>query len=182
MNNPLTVGKNKLAWIWFSICSFLLSSGAVICSCSTPNFVVWLHDHILQYTIHYLLWHVWKKFSSFSMRSRRSRHTFLRFFLLFFGEYFWDQLVTNFLHAQFLGQNVVDGLMIQIQLTTDHSDCQTSIKPHESPHFGHIFVRFLCTKSSRTRFVFHILTATQKCFMPSKNLYSWYSVLSISPF
>jgi hypothetical protein len=45
-------------------------------------------------------------------------------------------------HAQFLGQNVVDGLVIQIQLTTDHSDCQTSIRPHDSPHFGHIFFHF----------------------------------------
>jgi hypothetical protein len=45
-------------------------------------------------------------------------------------------------HAQFLGQNVVDGLVIQIQLTTDHSDCQMSIILHESPHVGHIFYRF----------------------------------------
>ena len=56
-------------------------------------------------------------------------------FLLFVGEYFWDQLGTNFLHAQFLGQNVVDGLRIQIQLTTDHSDCQTSIRHHETLTF-----------------------------------------------
>ena len=41
-------------------------------------------------------------------------------FLLFVGEEFWNQLGTNFLHAQFLGQNVVDGLVIQIQLSTDH--------------------------------------------------------------
>jgi hypothetical protein len=45
-------------------------------------------------------------------------------------------------HAQFLGQNVVDGLVIQIQHTTDHSDCETSIIPHDSPHFGHIFFCF----------------------------------------
>jgi len=63
-------------------------------------------------------------------------------FLLFIGENLWDQLGTNFLHAQFQGQNFVDGLAIQIQHTTDHSDCQTSIRPHEIPHFGHIFVRF----------------------------------------
>jgi len=42
-------------------------------------------------------------------------------FLLFVGEVFWNQLCTNFLHAQFLNQNVVDGWVIQIQLTTDHS-------------------------------------------------------------
>ena len=58
-------------------------------------------------------------------------------FLLFVGEVFWNQLCTNFPHAQFFGQNVVDGSMIQIHLTTDHSDCQTSIRPHESPDFGH---------------------------------------------
>jgi hypothetical protein len=46
------------------------------------------------------------------------------------------------LRAQFLGQNVVDSLVIQIQLTTDHSDCQRPIISHESPHFGHIFFRF----------------------------------------
>ena len=63
-------------------------------------------------------------------------------FLLFVGEDFWDQLDTNFLHAHFLGQNFVDGLLSQIQLTTDHSDCQTSIRPHECPHFGHTFVCF----------------------------------------
>jgi hypothetical protein len=49
---------------------------------------------------------------------------------------------SKFPHAQFLGQNVVDGLVIEIQFTTDHSDCQTSIRPQESPHFGHIFLRF----------------------------------------
>jgi hypothetical protein len=38
-------------------------------------------------------------------------------------------------HSQFLGQNVVHGLVIQIQLTTDHSDCETSIRPR-------IFFRF----------------------------------------
>ena len=62
--------------------------------------------------------------------------------LLFVGEIFWNWLCTNFPHAQFLSQNVVDSLVIQIQLTSDHSDCQTSIRPHESSHFGHIFVRF----------------------------------------
>jgi hypothetical protein len=46
------------------------------------------------------------------------------------------------LHAQFLGQNVVDGLVIQIQLTTDHSDGPTLIRPHDSLHFGHIFFSF----------------------------------------
>ena len=44
-------------------------------------------------------------------------------FLLFVGEDVWNQLGTHFLHAQFLGQNVVDGLVIQIQLTADYSDC-----------------------------------------------------------
>ena len=56
---------------------------------------------------------------------------------------------------------------------TDHSDCQTSIRSHESPHFGHIFFRFWSASSSRTRFVFHTLTAIQKCFMPPKNLCPW---------
>jgi hypothetical protein len=45
-------------------------------------------------------------------------------------------------HAQFLGQNVVDVLVIQIQFTADHCDCQTSIRPHESPHIGHVFFHF----------------------------------------
>jgi len=83
------------------------------------------------------------------------------------------QVSANFLHAQFEGQNFVDDLEIQIQHTTDHSDCETSIRPHEIPHFGHIFVRFWCARSSRTRFVFHTLTAIQKCFMPPKNLCPW---------
>jgi len=44
-------------------------------------------------------------------------------FLLFVGQDVLNQLGTNFLYAQFLGQNVVDSLVIQIELTTDHSDC-----------------------------------------------------------
>jgi len=63
-----------------------------------------------------------------------------------------------------------------------HSDCQMSIRPHDSPHFGHIFVHFCCAKSSRMRFVFHTLTAIQKCFMPLKNMCPWYNMLSISSF
>jgi hypothetical protein len=63
-------------------------------------------------------------------------------------------------HAQFLGHNVVDGLLIQIQLTTDHCDYQTSIRPHESPHLGHILLRFWRARSSRTRFVLKMLSAT----------------------
>ena len=43
-------------------------------------------------------------------------------FLLFVGGgVFWNQLRTNFLYVQFLGQNVVDGSVIQIQLTADNS-------------------------------------------------------------
>ena len=63
-------------------------------------------------------------------------------FLLFVGEVFWNQLCINFLRAKFLGQNVVDSFVSQIQLTTDHSDYQTSIGHQDSTHFGHIFVRF----------------------------------------
>jgi hypothetical protein len=39
-------------------------------------------------------------------------------------------------------KNAVNGFVIQIQLTADHCDCQKSIRPHDSPHFGHIFLRF----------------------------------------
>ena len=42
-------------------------------------------------------------------------------FLLFIGDNFWDQLGTKFLHAQFEGQNFVDGLAVQIRHTADHS-------------------------------------------------------------
>jgi hypothetical protein len=55
-------------------------------------------------------------------------------FLLFIGENYGDQVGTNFLHAQFEGLNFVDGLAIQIQHTTDHSDCQMSIRPYEILH------------------------------------------------
>jgi hypothetical protein len=64
----------------------------------------------------------------------------------------------------------VDGLAIQIRHTTDHSDCETSIRSHENPHFGHIFVCFCRARSSTMRFVFHTLTAILKCFMLPKNL------------
>jgi hypothetical protein len=53
-------------------------------------------------------------------------------FLLFTGEVFWNQLCTNFLHAKFLSQNVMDGLVIKIQLTTDLSDYQMFIRPHKA--------------------------------------------------
>jgi hypothetical protein len=51
---------------------------------------------------------------------------------------------SNCPHAQFLGQNVVDNLVIQIQFTTIHFDCQTLIRLHESPHVGHIFFHSCC--------------------------------------
>jgi hypothetical protein len=63
-------------------------------------------------------------------------------------------------HAQFLSQNV-DSLVSQIQLTTDHCDCQMSIRLHESPQVVHIFLCFWSARSSRTKFVFHTLTAIQ---------------------
>ena len=59
--------------------------------------------------------------------------------------------------------------------------CQTSIRPHDRPRFGHIFVRFWRASSSRKRVVFHILTAIQKCFTSPKNLCPRYSTLSIIP-
>ena len=83
-----------------------------------------------------------KKFSSFFYVFKNVQTHIRSVFLLFVGEIFWDQLCTNFRHAQFQGQNVMDSLVIQIQLTANHSDCQTLIRPHESPHFGHIFIRF----------------------------------------
>jgi hypothetical protein len=81
-------------------------------------------------------------------------------FLLLIGETFWNQLCTNFLHAQFEGQNFVDVSAIQIQHY--RLFCQTSIRPHEIPHFDHIFIRFLRARSSRRRFVFHTLTVIQE--------------------
>ena len=140
MNNALTVEKNKLTWFWFLICSFLHHFGAVSCSCATPNFVVRRQDRI-QNPRFITCYDMYEKFLSFSMCSRISRNTFLRFSFCSLGN-FWNQLGTNFLHAHFEGQNFVEVLAIQIQHTTDHSDCQTSIRPHEIPHFGHIFVRF----------------------------------------
>jgi len=53
---------------------------------------------------------------------------------------------------------------------------------HEIPRFLQIFVRFWRARSSRMGFVFHTLTAIQKCFMPPKNLCPWYSMNYISPF
>jgi hypothetical protein len=119
---------------------FLYAFRALLCSSSGGQIV--LIQHLVSALsvgdrpVH--RYDMFEKFLSFSMRSRRSMHTFL----LFIGDNFWDQLGTNFLHAQFERQNFVDGLAIQIQHTTDHSDRQTSIRPHEIPHFGHIFVRF----------------------------------------
>jgi len=77
MNNALTIEKNKLSWLWFFSCSFLLSLGAVSCMCVTSSFVVWCQDRIRKSTFHVMT--CFKQFLSFSMRSRRTRHTFLRF-------------------------------------------------------------------------------------------------------
>ena len=90
-------------------------------------------------------------------------------FHLFIGENFWDQLGTNHLHAQFEGQNFMDGLAIQIQQTTDQSVKRRSdlTRSLTLVTFSSVFD---VQRSSRTRFVFHTLTATQKCFMPPKNL------------
>jgi len=52
----------------------------------------------------------------------------------------------------------------------------------QKPSLGHIFVHFWRARSSRMRFIFHNLTSIQKCFMPPKKLWPWYSILSISPF
>jgi hypothetical protein len=71
-------------------------------------------------------------------------------------------------HAHFLSQNVVDSLVIQIQLPTDHPDCQTSIILHDSPHVIHIFFRFWRASFSRTRFIFHNLTAIQNALCRQK--------------
>jgi hypothetical protein len=76
-------------------------------------------------------------------------------------------VASKYPHGKFVGQNVVDGLVIQIQLTTNHCDCQMSIKLHESPHVGHVFFRFWRARSFRTRFVFYNLTAIQNalCYL-----------------
>ena len=131
--------KNKLAWIWFSICSFLLSSGTVSCLCATPNFVGFgiIFENPRFITCYDLFEKNFVIFSAFKIQEHIPS-----VFLLFIGEVFWNQLFTNFLRAQLLDQNV-NSLAIQIQLTTNHSDCQTLIRPHDSPQFGHIFLQGL---------------------------------------
>jgi hypothetical protein len=62
------------------------------------------------------------------------------------------------LHAHFLSHNVMDGLVIKIQLPTDHCDCHMSIRLHESPQVGHNFFCFSCARSYRMRFIFHMAT------------------------
>jgi len=66
------------------------------------------------------------------MCSRKSRFTSLRFSFCSLVRVSSNQLCTNIPHAHSLGQNVVDGFVTKIQLTTDHYACQTSIRPHES--------------------------------------------------
>ena len=82
------------------------------------------------------------KIWSFSMRSRKSSCKFIRFSFCSLVRILGTSFAQIFPLPNSSGQNFVDSSVIQIQLTTDHSDCQTSIIPHESPHFGHIFVRF----------------------------------------
>jgi hypothetical protein len=62
-------------------------------------------------------------------------------FLLFISEVFWNELCTNFLNAQFLGQNVLDGWVIQIQLTTNYSVKRRSdlMRAHTLVTFSSVF-------------------------------------------
>ena len=63
---------------------------------------------------------VWKNFRHFQcVQEGPDTHSFSFPFVHWWD--FWNQLCTNFLHAQFLGKNVVDGSVIQIQHTTDRS-------------------------------------------------------------
>ena len=54
-NSTLTVERTDEDGFDFSICSLLLSSGAVICSCATPKFVVRFRDRTRISAIHHLL-------------------------------------------------------------------------------------------------------------------------------
>jgi hypothetical protein len=46
----------------------------VICSCATPNFVVWFRDRSEKSTINHLLWHVWKIFVIFDAFEKVQPH------------------------------------------------------------------------------------------------------------
>ena len=116
------------------------------------------------------------------MRSRSSRHTFLSFSFSSLVRFFLEPALHKFFPCPIPRWKCRGRFGDSHRLTTDHSECQMLIRPHDSPHFGHIFVRFWRASSSRTRFVFHTVTAIQKCFMPDKSLCLRYSMLSITPF
>ena len=153
------------------ICSFLLSLGAVICSCATPNLVVWCHDRIRKSTFHHLLWHIGKNICHFwCVQEGPGTHSFG------FPSIHWWEFLGPAWHkfsACPVRRSKFHGQFGDSNSTYYWSFCQTSIRPHEIPHFGHIFVHFWRARSSTTRFVFHTLTAIQKCFMPPKNLCPW---------
>ena len=113
----------------------------VSCSCSIPNlsfgFGIALENP--QFVTCYDVFE--KNFVIFNAFKKVQAYLNL-VFLSFIGEVLQNQLCTNFLLAEFLGQNVVDSSVIKIQLTTDHSNFQTSIIPNDSPHLGHIFIHF----------------------------------------
>ena len=154
MNNAL-----KLAWFWFAHSCFLWARWFVRAPLRTLSFAV---RNVCKNPRFITCYDMSEKLVIFDAFKKVKAHI-PSVFLLFICENLWDQLGTNFLHAQFECQNFVDGLAIQIQHTTDHSGCQTSIRPHEIPHFGHVFFRFWRARSSTTRFVFHTLSR------PSKN-------------
>ena len=173
--------KNKRGWIWFIFahsCFLRARSVARV----PPRTLSFGFGIALENPRFITCYDVFEKLSIISTPSRSSRHTFLRSSFCSLVSFFWNQLCTNLSHTQLLGQNVVDGSVTQIQLTDDHSDCQTPIRHHYSPHFGHIFVRFWPARSSRTKLVFHYLTAIQKWFIPHINLCPRYSMHSINPF
>lgn len=69
----------------------------------------------------------------------------------------------DFSHPQFIGQNLMNGCMSQIQFFTNHSDCQMSICTHKIADTSNIFTGCWRWKPSASRLVFNRFFSFWKC-------------------
>jgi len=131
MNNTLVVEKKNSMDLIFD----LVSSGAISCSCATSNFVVWFRDGTRKSMTHHLL--CLKKFRHFRcFQEGPGTHSFSFPFVRWWG--FLEPALHKF-RAWPVPRPKCRKRFRDSNPTHCRLFCQTSIRPHKSPHVGHIF-------------------------------------------
>ena len=154
------------------ICSFLLSLGAVICSCATPNFVVCCQERMQKSTFHHLLWHVWKTCHFRCFQEGQGTHSFG-----FSSVHLWE----------FMGPAWHKFSACPVRMSKFRGRFGDSNSTHywsfwlsdvdqtsRDPSLWSRFLPFLTCKVFHNEIRLpHSLTAIQKYFMPPKNPFPW---------